>query len=243
MLFEARGQIREAEAAYSLGEQRRRAAIKPILGSENPPSESQLLQAVDITIISQARMKARQGRLAEAEVDARRALLSRLKDHGKYNPRRRATSWRWPDILIEQGRYAEAEKLTRACLEIQRTVGVADDTQFQRAAAVAARRRCSTCSARPRSQCGVRPDRQGDRQLGAGTPAGTRTQRSRISAVRFGPVEAGIAAAEQLVKRRSRGSARRISTPPSARGTLAVGLMPGRPRRRGHRASSRRRSR
>ncbi|NEV77893.1 hypothetical protein DYI24_12680, partial [Rhodopseudomonas sp. BR0C11] len=86
LLFEARGQIREAESAYRLGEQRRRAAIKPLLGSENPPSESQLLQAVDLTIISQARTKARQGRLAEAETDARRALLSRLKDTGKYNP-------------------------------------------------------------------------------------------------------------------------------------------------------------
>ena len=32
-------------------------------------------------------MKARQGRLAEAEVDARRALLSQLKKQGKYNPR------------------------------------------------------------------------------------------------------------------------------------------------------------
>ena len=31
-------------------------------------------------------MKAKQGRLAEAEVDARSALQSRLKDQGKYNP-------------------------------------------------------------------------------------------------------------------------------------------------------------
>ncbi len=87
MIFEARGQFREAEASFKLGELRRRAAIKPMLsGAENPPSESSLLLAVDFTILGQARMKARQGRFAEAEVDARRALLSQLKNQGKYSP-------------------------------------------------------------------------------------------------------------------------------------------------------------
>ena len=86
MLFETRGQFREAEASFKLGELRRRAAIKGLLGSENPPSESSLVLSVDFTVLSQARMKARQGRFAEAEVDARRALLSQLKNQGKYSP-------------------------------------------------------------------------------------------------------------------------------------------------------------
>ena len=59
---------------------------KAILSSPNPPPETQLLQAADLMVLGQARMKARQGRLAEAEADARRALLARLKDQGKYNP-------------------------------------------------------------------------------------------------------------------------------------------------------------
>src|SRR4029079_14912199 len=62
MLFEARGQYRDAEAAYKLVELRRRAAIKPLLGSENPPSESSMLLGVDFAVLNQARMKVRQGR-------------------------------------------------------------------------------------------------------------------------------------------------------------------------------------
>ena len=77
-------------------------------------------------------MKARQGRLAEAEVDARRALLSRLKDQGKYNPVTPRFIMGLADILVEQGRYAEAEKLARVSLEINRTVGVAEDSQSTR---------------------------------------------------------------------------------------------------------------
>src|SRR5262249_4567745 len=79
LIFEARGQYREAEAAYRVAELRKRAAVKPIMSSDNPPSESTLLQAIDATVVNQARMKVKQGRLEEAEVDARRALLSRLK--------------------------------------------------------------------------------------------------------------------------------------------------------------------
>ncbi len=53
-------------------------------------------------------MKARQGRLAEAEVDARRALLSRLKDNGKYHPQTPRYVAGLAGILVEQGRYQEA---------------------------------------------------------------------------------------------------------------------------------------
>ena len=73
-------------------------------------------------------MKARQGRLAEAEVDARRALLSQLKNQGKYNPATPRFIAGLADILVEQGRYAEAEQLARVGLEISRTVGVAEDS-------------------------------------------------------------------------------------------------------------------
>ncbi|RYG86887.1 MAG: tetratricopeptide repeat protein, partial [Alphaproteobacteria bacterium] len=78
-------------------------------------------------VLNQARMKAQQGRLAEAEVDARRALLSRLKDVGKYNPVTINFMRGFAGILIEEGRYEDAEKLARVAIEINRTIGVADD--------------------------------------------------------------------------------------------------------------------
>ena len=129
MIAEARGQFADAEAAYRLAEQRRRAAMKVLLAADNAPSESYLLQGIDATVLNQARMKARQGRLAEAEVDARRALLSRLKDNGKYHAHTPRYVTGLAAILVEQGRYAEAEQLARVALDINQTLGIAPDSQ------------------------------------------------------------------------------------------------------------------
>jgi CHAT domain-containing protein len=129
IIFEARGEYGAAESSYRLAEQRRRASVKGIMSSPNPPPESQILQAADGMVVGQSRMKAKQGRLAEAEADARRALLSRLKDQGKYNASTPFYINGLANCLVEQGRYAEAEKLVRVSLEIDRTVGVASDSQ------------------------------------------------------------------------------------------------------------------
>src|SRR5437763_15944561 len=102
--------------------------MKAVLDSDSPPSESMLLQAIDGTVLSQARMKARQGRLAEAEVDARRALLSRLKDTGKYNPVTPRYVMGLAGILVDQGRYDEAEQLGRVSLDINNAGGVPEDS-------------------------------------------------------------------------------------------------------------------
>jgi CHAT domain-containing protein/tetratricopeptide (TPR) repeat protein len=128
VIFEARGQFAQAEKAYRLSEQRRRASVKGIMSSPNPPPESQVLQSADSMVLHLAQMEAKQGRLAEAEADARRALLARLKDQGKYNPVTPIYIGGLAGILIEQGRYPEAEQLIRVALEINRAVGVAEDS-------------------------------------------------------------------------------------------------------------------
>ena len=129
IVFEARGQYREAEKSYTLAEQRMRAAFKGILEGKNPPPESQLRSVVDGLVLNAAQMKAKQGRLAEAEADSRRALLSRLKDNGKYNPLTTKYIVGLANILVDEGRYAEAETLMRTAIDINRTVGVAEDSQ------------------------------------------------------------------------------------------------------------------
>jgi CHAT domain-containing protein len=129
MIFEARGQFHEAELSYRTAELRKRASIKGLLTQSDASPEAQLLQAADILVRDQARMKARQGRLAEAEVDARRALVATLKEQGKYNPITPTYIMGLVEILIEQGRYEEAEKLIRAAIEINRRVGVTDDSR------------------------------------------------------------------------------------------------------------------
>ena len=108
-------------------EQRKRVGMQAILARENAPTRSTILQSIDAAIAGQARMKARLGRLAEAEVDARRALLSRLQNTGKYNSGTARYVMNLADILVEEGRYEEAEQLTRVAVDINRTVGLADD--------------------------------------------------------------------------------------------------------------------
>lgn len=226
MILEARGQYREAETAYKLAELRKRAAIKPMLASESPPSESSMVLGVDSLVLSQARVKARQGRLQEAEVDARRALLSQLKNQGKYNPTTPRFVTGLADILVEQGRYAEAERLVRVSLEIIQTVGIAEDS-LSNAQQLSMLGNILNLQRRGRDAIAVfaqldkatanwEPARRQGFELGGG----------RITSLYVsGQVEAGIAAAEQLVKRQVARVGENHSDTALARGLLAVGLM------------------
>ncbi len=128
ILFEARGQFADAAASYAKARQWTLAFIPDIKNLKKGPSEAQMRLIADMTLLDVARVKARQGRLAEAEADARSALLARLKDQGKYNPLTTKFVAGLSDILVEQGRYADAERLTRTALDIQRTLSIADDT-------------------------------------------------------------------------------------------------------------------
>jgi CHAT domain-containing protein len=226
MLFETRGQFREAEASFKLGELRKRAAIKGLMNSEYPPSESSLVLGVDFTVVSQARVKARQGRLQEAEVDARRALLSQLKNQGKYNPNTPRFIAGLADILVEQGRYPEAEQLTRVSLEIIRTVGIAEDSLIN---VQTLSQLGGILNLQRKGRDAIAVFAQIDRAIASWEPA--RRQSFEINGGRIsslyasGQIEAGIAAAEQLVKRQiSRVGESHFDTA-SARGTLAIGLM------------------
>jgi CHAT domain-containing protein len=129
-LFEARGQFREAEISLRRAETLRREALR-LLDTYNglKPPVDQMQQSIDEMIASQGRMKARQGRIAEGEADVRRALLSRLKATGKYNLYAAKYIGFLANLLVEQGRYIEAEQLTRRQIEVQETLGVPKDSQ------------------------------------------------------------------------------------------------------------------
>ena len=225
-IFEARGQFAEAEAAYRAAEMRKRAGNKGVLELPNPPAETLLLQVVDGNILSQARMKARQGRLAEAEVDARRALLARLRDTGKYNPVTPRYVMGLAGILVDQGRYEEAEQLGRVALDISKTVGVPDDSQStvqllsQLAGILSLQRKNAEANAMfARIDQAIAKWEPQRRQVFELNP-------SRILALyNSGQLDAGIAAAEQLVKRQVGRVGENHFDAASARGTLAVGLM------------------
>ena len=141
------------------------------------PPESQVRGAADGDLLSVGRMKAKQGRLAEAEVDVRSALQSRLKALGKYNPQTTPFVMGLANILVEEGRYEEAEKLARTALDVNRTLNIADDAQsnaqilsqlgailtFQRKLAGSRFRLCRA--------------RQGDREVGAAAARGAGAER------------------------------------------------------------------
>ncbi len=121
MVFEARGQYPEAEAAFRRSEAFERATLKDLPKMEFPPTAEQIMQSADGELLSIARNESRQGKLAEAEADARRALLEILKAQGKYSPATPEFIIGLAGILVEQGRYDDAEKLARSALDVQRT--------------------------------------------------------------------------------------------------------------------------
>jgi hypothetical protein len=71
--------------------------------------------------------KQAQGRLAEAEVDIRGALLNRLKTVGKYHPTTARISRASATLLSLEGRHAEAERTARSAVEIYQELGYRDD--------------------------------------------------------------------------------------------------------------------
>jgi len=223
-LMEARGQYAEAEGRHHTAELRKRAGMKAILELDNPPSASFLLQGVDTTVLSEARVKVKQGKLEEAEVDARRALLSRLKDAGKYNATTPKFVVGLASILVEQGRYAEAEQLTRVAIEINQTVGVAESSPYT----VGLLSQLGSILTMERKPQAIEVYAQIERAIASWEPQQRQIfelNPSRILALYgSGQVDAGIAAAERLVKNLAVRVGEANFDTASAHGTLAIGL-------------------
>ena len=223
-IFEAKGQFHDAELAYKRSADYKRASIPDSLKWEDVPPADQMAHAADFNLLNVARMKARQGRLAEAEVDARQVLLSRLKAQGKYNPRTTKFVNGLANVLVDEGRYADAEKLYRATLDIQRTIGISDESQttagtlsqlgavlvFQRKAKEAA----VVYADLSESIANWEPGRKQLLELNG----------SRITALyASGQIDQGLAAAQALVNKRTAQFGDRHFDTADARGTLAVG--------------------
>jgi CHAT domain-containing protein len=127
-LFEARGQYQEAEEQYHIAGELSQKVVRLLAGQVSATFLSNQEAARDNLIASGGRVKARQGRFAEGEADARQALLNRLSLVGKYNLTTTRTIPYLSAILIEEGRYTEAEKLTRAAIEIYLAIGASNDS-------------------------------------------------------------------------------------------------------------------
>jgi CHAT domain-containing protein/tetratricopeptide (TPR) repeat protein len=224
LVFESRGQYREAEMAYRRAAAFRRASLKMLPKFDFPPPPEQVLLSADASLLDAARMLARQGRLSEAEADARRALLAVLKHHGKYNPQTRRFILGLASILIEQGRYEEAEKLTRYALEVNGVLGVAENSEAsvstwaQLALILISQRKLAEAAAVyasiEKAISDWEPGRREEFML----------SRSRVTVLyATGQVAEGIAVAQELVKRQTARKGENHIDTAAARGTLAVG--------------------
>jgi tetratricopeptide (TPR) repeat protein len=78
---------------------------------------------LDLAHYGLARNLVGQGRLAEAEIEVRQGLLGALKRLGRDAPETANGALQLASILVEQGRYGEAEKLARAAVSIYEETG------------------------------------------------------------------------------------------------------------------------
>ncbi|MFN3401627.1 MAG: tetratricopeptide repeat protein, partial [Ferrovibrio sp.] len=124
----ARGRHEEAERHFLAAIANTRDAIEKSKHWQERPAAGVMEYGNDVTLTRLGETKLAQGRIVEAEVDIRQALLSLLRRNGKYfGPTAQAVST-LATVLVEQGRYAEAEKLARTSIEILRDMGLDENT-------------------------------------------------------------------------------------------------------------------
>ena len=122
-LAELRGRFAEAEAFY------RQAVdwlVRDPVASKSP--------AVDTRTARIAAALVPQGRLLEAENEARRALLGALGKRGRYSTHTAFILKFLIHVISEQGRFAEAETLARAAIDIYQKTGSSSDSLLLAAA-------------------------------------------------------------------------------------------------------------
>ena len=127
-IFEAHGRFADAEKAYHRSADQYRDALARSPQYQTPPPRGAIENAIDWDTAFEGRVKAKQGRVAEGEVDVRRALLGRLSAVGKYHPDTAGILGIFAWVLGEQGRNAEAEQLVRTIIEIYKGMKFPDNS-------------------------------------------------------------------------------------------------------------------
>jgi CHAT domain-containing protein len=125
---EAQGRFGDAAADYREAEHWYREGLARIAPDTSAVTRYSLEQACEWMVARRARALARQGQLAEAEAEVRRAVTNWLRKGGKYNLNTARILGVFTLILIEQGRYDEAEPLARTVIEIYDALGTEQDS-------------------------------------------------------------------------------------------------------------------
>ncbi len=125
MLAVAKGQFAEAATLRRQGLVGREKYIqaRPRMIDEVHPPLTLILNARDGEISLLAQALREEGKLVEAEIEARRALVNTLKRSGRFSLEAAARLNTFTAILIDQGRFADAARMTGTAIEILKTVG------------------------------------------------------------------------------------------------------------------------
>ena len=226
LALEVHGQYAQAEALYRRAEAFRRASVNDLPKFEYPPPREQLLQAAETSLLSVARTVAKQGRFSEAEALARRALLDILDQQGRYSPATPGFIIGLAWIIVEEGRYGEAEALARAALETEDTLGVAEDAP-ERATILSHLGYILVMQGKGKQAQAVYD--QVDRAIDSWSPPRKETYKlsgARVSALyATDQVAAGVATAEDMVKRETARKGANSFDAGIAHGLLAIGYV------------------
>ncbi len=125
-VLEAMGNLAEAEVQYTKAV----ALWEPLKDERGRECDTPKLNArvYNLEVYELGQNLLRQGRLVEAEIQARKALTGALRSHGRYSAHTVVVSQGLNEIIFEQGRYEEAETLARANLAICRRTETSGDS-------------------------------------------------------------------------------------------------------------------
>ena len=123
-----KGKYAEAEPLF-------RDALRSTEEMAKSPYSGEFAGVISELVLSDlARTLMRQGRLVEAEIEARKALTSSLQRVGRYSPETAHTLKSLANVIGAQGRYEESGQLARAVLDIFERTGTAEDSLYIAAA-------------------------------------------------------------------------------------------------------------
>ena len=130
-VLENAGRLTEAETlhrrALATWAPHKNAPTTVIAGGDELDSKQHLV-SYHYQILGLAGNLRRQGRLVEAELHAREALRGALRSHGRYSAHTATILRRFNHVIFAQGRYAEAEMLARANVDIYARAGASEDS-------------------------------------------------------------------------------------------------------------------
>ncbi|HEX4409068.1 MAG TPA: CHAT domain-containing protein [Xanthobacteraceae bacterium] len=224
-IFEAKGRFEDAAAAYERAEDRFRDALAHLSTVPNAAIRSSVEQVIYWMPARAARVKAREGKLVEAEIDVRRALLGWLKLSGKYDLNTARIIDVFALILVEEGRAPEAEQLSRTVIEIYDALGTEHDSQVyalelnRLAGILALQNRWNEAANTYQALAAATKDWQQERKDEIGLDV------TRIfTAYNAGDLATGMAAAKRLVERQTSRYGRDHAETALAQGVLGIGL-------------------